>query len=374
LVLGIVVSEQQLAQLQEWNTGITVRGFIITIASASVALWILPLTANADEQYLPDANGCKVYDPNPQPDETVTWSGRCLDGYADGPGVVQWLLAGKPGSRFEGMLVRGKSEGQGSEVFQNGARFDGTFHEGERTGKGISTFPNGDRYEGDWLHDKHTGHGVQTRANGDRYEGEFADGKWSGKGTFTSSSGERYSGDWINNKREGKGEELWGDGSRYVGEFVNDKPADPKRITRQTYSTKETVTGSLIPKPVVTGIEVPIDKGYAQLTPEERRRVKSLYESMADGDEPPYPLHGPRQILEAAERLQKAMLVTGKLTLAVTVNSKGEPINVQSILSPDKQMTKIMAEVLLLQKYSPGSCKGVPCQMQYPLRIDFALR
>jgi len=80
------------------------------------------------------------------------------------------------------------------------------------------------------------------------------------------------------------------------------------------------------------------------------------------------------EILEAAERLQKAMLVTGKLTLAVTVNSKGEPINVQSILSPDKQMTKIMAEVLLLQKYSPGSCKGVPCQMQYPLRIDFALR
>jgi hypothetical protein len=328
-----------------------VRGSFITIAGAVFALWSLPFTANADEQYLPDANGCKVYEANPQPDETVTWSGRCLDGYADGPGVVQWLLVGKPGSRFEGMLVRGKSEGQGSVVFQNGARFEGTFREGKRTGKG-----------------------VQTRANGDRYEGDFVDGMWSGKGTFTSSSGERYSGDWINNKREGKGDELWGDGSRYVGAFVDDKPVDPKRITRQPYSVKETVTGSLVPKPVVTGIEVPIDKSYAQLTPEERRRVKSLYESMADGDEPPYPLHGPRQILEAAERLQKALQVTGKLTLAVTVDSKGEPISVQSILSPDKQMTKIMAEVLLLQKYSPASCKGVPCQMQYPLRIDFAIR
>jgi hypothetical protein len=215
---------------------------------------------------------------------------------------------------------------------------------------------------------------VLTRANGDRYEGDFVDGKCSGKGTFTTSSGDRYSGDWINNKREGNGQAIWGDGSRYVGAFVNDKPADPKLIVREAYSTKESLTGSLIPQRITTGISVPIDKSYAQLTVEEKRRVSSLYQSMGDGDVPPYPLHGPREIIEAAQKLQKALRVTGELTLAVTVNAKGEPMNVEMLRSPDREMTKVMAQVLLMQKYSPASCKGIPCQMQYPFRIDFAIR
>jgi hypothetical protein len=281
------------------------RGSILIIVSASIALWSLPARAKADELYLQDENGCKVYDASPRPDETVTWSGRCIDGYADGVGVVQWLLSGKPGSRFEGTLVRGKSEGQGTIVFPSGERFEGNLHEGERSGKGVWTGPNGERYDGEWVHNK---------------------------------------------------------------------PANPKLITHKTYSTKETATGSYIPRPVTTGIDVPVDKNYVQLTPEEKRRVRSLYQSMPEGDEPPYPLHGLRPIFEAAERVQKALQVNGKLALAVTVNSKGEPINVEMIQSPDKQMTKIMAEVLLLQKYSPASCKGIPCQMQYPLRINFGTR
>jgi hypothetical protein len=350
------------------------RGLIIVTVGAALGLWLPPSFANAEEQYLSDAHGCKVYDPNPQPNETVTWSGGCLDGYADGSGVVQWLQAGKPGTRVEGRLVRGRSDGQVSTVSPSGARFEGSFHEGARSGKGIWTAPNGDRYEGDWLHNERTGTGVLTRANGDRYEGGFVAGKWSGKGTFTTTSGERYSGDWLNNKREGKGQAIWGDGSRYVGAFVNDKPADPKLIVRETYSTRESVTGSLIPQRITTGIDVPIDKSYAQLTDAEKRRVKSLYQSMGAGDEPPYPLHGQREIIEAAQKLQESLRVTGELTLAVTVDSKGVPPNVEMIRSPDKEMTKFMAEVLMLQKYSAASCKGVPCQMQYPFRIDFVIR
>lgn len=347
------------------------RELLIIAAGAFLALRFSPASANAEDLYLPDVNGCKVYDHNPQPNETVTWSGRCLDGYADGSGVVQWLQGGIPVSRSEGTLVRGRFEGHVSIASASGARFDGSFHDGERFGKGIWTWANGDSYDGNWLHDKRTGTGVLTRANGDRYQGDFVDGKWSGKGTFTTSSGERYSGDWINNKREGIGQAIWGDGSRYEGAFVNDQPADPKLIIRETYSTREYFTGSLIPRRVTTGISVPIDKSYAQLTVEEQRRVKSLYQSMGDGDVPPYPLHGQREIIEAAQKLQKTLRVTGELTLAVTVNAKGEPINVEMLRSPNKEMTKEMAEVLMLQKYSPASCKGVPCQMQYPLRINF---
>jgi hypothetical protein len=149
------------------------RRLIVVTASVCFALLVSPSNANAEELYLPDANGCKVYDPSPQPNETVTWSGRCLDGYAEGSGVVQWLPGGKPGTRMEVTLVRGRPEGKGSTVSPSGARFEGTFHEGERSGNGIWTGPNGDRYEGAWLHDLHSGTGVLTRANGDRYEGDF---------------------------------------------------------------------------------------------------------------------------------------------------------------------------------------------------------
>lgn len=68
------------------------------------------------------------------------------------------------------------------------------------------------------------------------------------------------------------------------------------------------------------------------------------------------------------------MPVTGDLTLAVTVSGKGEPLSVDVIRSPDRQMTKLMAEVLLLEKYTPAVCKGVPCQMQYPFRMHFFVK
>jgi hypothetical protein len=351
------------------------RGLVVITASVYFALLFSPTSANADELYLPDANGCKVYDPSPKPNETVTWSGRCLDGYADGSGVVQWLQGGKPGTRVEVALVRGKSEGKGSTVSPSGARFEGTFREGERSGKGIWTGPNGDRYEGDWLHDLRTGAGILTRANGDRYEGDFVDGKWSGHGTFTSAAGERYSGDWLNNKREGKGEEIWADGSSYTGKFVNDLPVDPKLVVRKVYSIKEYSTGSVISKAVVKVTDVPPDKGYGQLTAQQQRIVRSLYESMADDDVPPYPLHGPQEIFQAAARVQKTLRVTGEMTLAVTISSKGEPLDVQVLRSPSSDvMVKTMAQILLLEKYTPASCKGVPCQMQFPVRFRFDLQ
>jgi hypothetical protein len=327
------------------------RRFILIAACIPLALSFTPSSANAGALYLPDATGCKVYDPSPAPNETVTWSGQCLDGYADGRGVVQWLQGGEPRTRVEGTLVRGRFEGQGTMVSPGGGRFEGTFHEGERSGKGTWTWPNGDRYEGD-----------------------FVDGKWSGHGTFTSAAGGHYSGEWVNNKREGKGEANWADGSSYTGAFVNDLPADPKMVSRKRYSIKEYSTGSNIPKAVVTAIDVPPDKGFGQLTDQQKRMVKSLYESMADDDVPPYPLHGPKEIFEAAAKLQRALRATGDMALAVTISGKGEPLDVQVLRSStDDVMVKTMVKILLLEKYTPASCKGVPCQMQFPIRFKFSL-
>ena len=58
--------------------------------------------------------------------------------------------------------------------------------------------------------------------------------------------------------------------------------------TPESYGIKENTaaTGTLLKRNVVTG-NVPFDKRYDQMTPEQRQRIKDRYEAMAPDDEPP---------------------------------------------------------------------------------------
>ncbi len=72
---------------------------------------LLPLGALAGE-WAADQNGCKIWNAAPGPDETVTWSGSCKDGYASGKGTVQWFVRGKATSRDSGELREGMYHGR----------------------------------------------------------------------------------------------------------------------------------------------------------------------------------------------------------------------------------------------------------------------
>jgi hypothetical protein len=65
--------------------------------------------------------------------------------------------------------------------------------------------------------------------------------------------------------------------------------------------------------------------------------------------------------------------VSGALTLAVNVNAAGKAVSVEVLRSPDMQMAKLVATVLMLQAYKPAICKGSPCEMQYPFRMNFTV-
>src|SRR5215471_4933150 len=56
---------------------------------------------------------CKIWNPEPQPNESVTWSGDCKDGYATGQGVLKWTENGKPDVEYEGGYANGKRNGHG---------------------------------------------------------------------------------------------------------------------------------------------------------------------------------------------------------------------------------------------------------------------
>ena len=74
---------------------------------------------------------CKIWNPQPAADESVTWSGDCKDGFASGKGILRWTENGKPDVVFEGEYANGK-----------------------RNGHGVLTTPEGERIEGNWVDDQ----------------------------------------------------------------------------------------------------------------------------------------------------------------------------------------------------------------------------
>jgi hypothetical protein len=70
---------------------------------------------------------CKIWNPSPQPDESVTWSGECKDGYASGEGVLRWTLNGKPDLEFDGRYANGKRNGPGVIITPDGRRIEGNW-------------------------------------------------------------------------------------------------------------------------------------------------------------------------------------------------------------------------------------------------------
>jgi len=121
---------------------------------------------------------CEVWNDHPMPRETATWSGRCVDGRAEGKGVLVWSFV---------------ENGQLKRESYKGAYLDGKHH-----GKGIYTWADGDRYEGEWKGDIHHGEGVYKWANGDVYKGSWKDDKHHGYGVYIWADGERYEGTWKN--------------------------------------------------------------------------------------------------------------------------------------------------------------------------------
>jgi len=95
-------------------------------------------------------NGCRVWSPAPSPNETIAWNGGCLGGYAQGRGVLQWYVDGRPARRDEGEFRDGKLTGAGLRVEPDGGRYEGFWRGGRAHGAGRYVAPDGNVFEGFW--------------------------------------------------------------------------------------------------------------------------------------------------------------------------------------------------------------------------------
>lgn len=132
------------SRLFQGVVGLTALIYICLGAGAAVA-------QQAPPGWIADARtGCKVWNSYPEPNETISWSGACANGLAQGSGVLQWFASGKPGSKYSGDYSDGKMYGRGIVTFANGNRYDGEWRDNKAHGQGTKTETNGQVYAGVW--------------------------------------------------------------------------------------------------------------------------------------------------------------------------------------------------------------------------------
>jgi MORN repeat len=118
-------------------------------------------------------NGCKLWNPHPLPGETVSWSGDCIQGLAQGAGTVLWSRNGEPFEKDEGIWDQGRQSGRGTQDWRIG-RYEGELTGGEPSGHGIMMLQTS-RYEGAFRNGKPNGQGTVTNLEG-VFKGTWKDG------------------------------------------------------------------------------------------------------------------------------------------------------------------------------------------------------
>ena len=190
--------------------------FVLAVLLAPVAAGAQSMIAKPGEVGWTDTDtGCLVWNPEAHANETVTWSGPCVDRHATGKGQLVWRRGGRASGAYDGDMVFG-----------------------HLNGPGVFRFANGDRYEGVFTDDKLNGRGVLTTAEGNEYRGEFLVFRMNGRGVFRYKNGDRYEGEFRNDLPNGQGRAVWANGTVYDGQFRDGVP-DGKgtyRAAAQTYS------------------------------------------------------------------------------------------------------------------------------------------
>lgn len=130
-------------------SGLVTRCIACTIVAACATAVTFEACAG---DWIADKSGCRVWNPNPQLEESVTWSGSCANGLAEGHGTARWLKGNAPMETDDGEWHEGRQVNKGSQSWSTG-RYDGELSDGEPNGRGVLTVQKL-RYEGDFRNGK----------------------------------------------------------------------------------------------------------------------------------------------------------------------------------------------------------------------------
>jgi len=174
------------------------KNVILAVVSLSLLVAASSVDAqNAEGDWIADAKtGCKVWVPDYSSNMSVTWTGRCKQGKAEGEGELECYEQKELSMMFFGTMKDDEMTGQGTAVPPTGYQYTGEIKHGRMEGKGEAIFPYGEKYKGDFKDGIPNGVGILFLNNGDTYFCEWIEGKMNGKGTYTYNNGNSYQGIW----------------------------------------------------------------------------------------------------------------------------------------------------------------------------------
>lgn len=100
-----------------------------------LSLEILFNKASAQENegnFIKDAKtGCTVWFKHYFEEDSITWTGNCKDGFAEGIGTMTGFTKGRQSSQYIGQMQKGKPHGKGVFTFWGDRKLEGNFSNGE---------------------------------------------------------------------------------------------------------------------------------------------------------------------------------------------------------------------------------------------------
>ncbi len=161
--------------------------------------------------------------------ESASWSGKALNGLADGRGNLTYTYYASENGQLitaaaDAEMKGGKLHGHVSIKWSVNESYEGEYQNGIRNGRGLMRFSNGTVYDGEWKDNKIEGRGILKGPDGGVYEGEFKDNKKEGRGVYKYPSGQvAYDGMWKDDKINGYGIMHYNGGAIYEGEFKDNR-------------------------------------------------------------------------------------------------------------------------------------------------------
>ncbi len=227
---------------------------LVLLASAAPSLSVAQSLVRPG--WFVDQHGdCRIWNAYPVSNEQLNWDGDCPNGYAEGKGVLRWILAGQPtAKKYEGEMKHGRMDGHGKLTQVAGDVYEGEFRDGERNGRGKQTWFNRNTYEGMWKDGLPDGRGTYEWHGGNSYTGDWVKGRQQGKGIFTFINGNTYEGEFRDGLINGRGRYRWVNGNVYEGEFRNEIPHGEG--TYRLHNTGEVFAGTWVNGCLKTGDDV----------------------------------------------------------------------------------------------------------------------
>jgi hypothetical protein len=222
----------------------------------------------------------------------------------------------------------------------------GTYNGPIIDGVGEGRFSTGDSYTGEWKNGKPDGIGKMTYMLGGSYEGEWKNGLRDGRGIMTfAGSGRRAEVRFVDGRRV---------------DVVIEQPSAATLAARFSLLATEDPAGSHIRNKVAYG-PLPLDRGYDELTADQKRLVRSYYPALDAGDEPPYPARGGQELYPFLVSLARTAQPQDDILVYVALDANAQVTSVTTVSHFEERMKRMVANAAALIKYKPAQCGGQPC-------------